>query len=215
MWPSPTNIPRGCQASMRRGTMTMTTTTAVEASDRARRRPRAKKKCQSFVTPWPFDNHYEEVLEARYEELATRTASEYGTPDNNRTEGTRAVATATRRRTIGRGGRIARGLEGEGRLTTRAEGGEDDKQQGGGAATARPSLTNVPRGCLSSRRRGAMTMTTTTTMVEASCRARRPRAKKKCRSFATPCMFDNPRSSRASRRRGGDDDDNNSGRGER
>jgi hypothetical protein len=108
--------------------MTTTTTTAVEASDRARRRPRAKKKCQSFVTPWPFDNHYEEVLEARYEELATRTASEYGTPDNNRTEGTRAVATTTRRRTIGRGGRIARGWEGEGRLTTRAEGGEDDEQ---------------------------------------------------------------------------------------
>ena len=104
--------------------MTTTTTMAVEASCRARRRPRAKKKCRSFVTPWPFDNHYEDVLEARYEELASRVASEYGTPDNNRTEGTRAVAMTTRRRTIGRGGCIARGWEGEGRLTTRAEGGE-------------------------------------------------------------------------------------------
>ena len=112
-------------------TTTTTTTTVVEVSGRARR-PRAKKKCRSFIMPWPFDNHYEEVLEARYEELARRAASEYGTPDNNRTESTRAVAMTTRRRTIGRGGRIARGWEGEGRLTTRAEGGEDDKQQGGG-----------------------------------------------------------------------------------
>jgi hypothetical protein len=112
--------------------MTTTITTAVEASGRARRRPREKKKCRSFVTPWPFDNHYEEVLEARYEELASRAASEYGTRDNNRMEGTQAVTTTTRRRTIGRGGCIARGCEGGGRLTTRAEGGEDDEQQGGG-----------------------------------------------------------------------------------
>ncbi len=114
--PWPFDNPRSCRASKRRGVTTTTTTTTtavVEASGRARRRPRAKKKCQSFVTPWPFDNHYEEVLEARYEELASRAASEYGTP-------------------INQGGPIARGWEGEGRLTTRAEGGEDDEQQGGG-----------------------------------------------------------------------------------
>ena len=92
----------------------------------------AKRKCQSFITPWPFDNHYEEVLEARYEELVSHAALEYGAPDNNRTEGTQAVAMMTRRRTIGQGGCIARGWEGEGRLTTRAEGGEDDEQQGEG-----------------------------------------------------------------------------------
>jgi hypothetical protein len=51
--------------------------------------------------------------------------------------------------------------------------------------------------------------------VEASGRARKPRAKKKCRSFATPCMFDNPRSCRALSRRGGDDDDDDDGRGKR
>jgi hypothetical protein len=62
--------------------MTTTTTTAVEASGRARRRPREKKKYRSFVTPWPFNNHYEEVLEARYEKLASRAALEYGLPDN-------------------------------------------------------------------------------------------------------------------------------------
>ena len=60
-------------------------------------------------------------------------------------------------------------------------------------------------------------MTTTTMTVEASGRAKKPRAKKKCRSFATPCMFDNPRSCRALSRRGGDDDDDDDdgGRGER
>ncbi len=43
--PSLTNIPKGCQASMRRGAMMTTTTTAVEASGRARKRLRAEKKC--------------------------------------------------------------------------------------------------------------------------------------------------------------------------
>ena len=110
--PSLTNVPRSCLASRRRGaTMTTTTTTAVEASCRARR-PRAKKKCRSFVMPWPFNNHYYNVLEARYEELASRAASEYGTPNNNWMEGTQVAATTTRRRTINQGGRIAGGWEG-------------------------------------------------------------------------------------------------------
>jgi hypothetical protein len=112
------------------------------------------------LTPWPFDNHYEEVLEARYEELVSCAASEYGTPDNNRMEGTRVVATTTRRRTIGRGERIARGWEGEGWLTTRAEGGRMTNSKGGGA-TAPPSLTNVSRGFRASKRLGATTTTTT------------------------------------------------------
>jgi hypothetical protein len=50
--------------------------------------------------PWPFDNQYYDVLEVRYEELASCAASEYSTPDNNRTEGTQVAATTTRRRMI-------------------------------------------------------------------------------------------------------------------
>ena len=146
--PWPFDNPRSCRASKRQGATktTTTTTAAVEASGRARRRPKANKKFRSFITPWPFNNHYEEVLEARYEELASHAASEYGTPDNNRTEGPRAVATTTRRRTIGRGGRSARGWEGEGQLTTRVEGGEDDEQQGGGGVNSAAVTYKPPEG---------------------------------------------------------------------
>mmetsp|Transcript_7265 Transcript_7265/g.15808 ORF Transcript_7265/g.15808 Transcript_7265/m.15808 type:complete len:1110 (-) Transcript_7265:70-3399(-) len=44
------------------------------------KRKATKKKCISFVTPWPFDN-YHEVQEQMYEELASRAASEYGALD--------------------------------------------------------------------------------------------------------------------------------------
>ena len=61
----------------------ITTATPTADARTKSRRPRAKKKCKSFVTPWPFDN-YHEVQEAMYEELASRAASEYGESDNNR-----------------------------------------------------------------------------------------------------------------------------------
>eukprot|EP00581_Thalassiosira_minuscula_P007298 CAMPEP_0183702610 /NCGR_PEP_ID=MMETSP0737-20130205/656_1 /TAXON_ID=385413 /ORGANISM="Thalassiosira miniscula, Strain CCMP1093" /LENGTH=1434 /DNA_ID=CAMNT_0025929245 /DNA_START=697 /DNA_END=5001 /DNA_ORIENTATION=- len=50
------------------------------ASSAKPRKPKTKKKCRAFVTPWPFDN-YHHVQEQIYEELASRAASEYSTLD--------------------------------------------------------------------------------------------------------------------------------------
>mmetsp|Transcript_11100 Transcript_11100/g.20334 ORF Transcript_11100/g.20334 Transcript_11100/m.20334 type:complete len:1470 (-) Transcript_11100:58-4467(-) len=66
-------------AAMKSQTQTLQPPPIISSSTKPKK-PKTKKKCISFVTPWPFDN-YHEVQEQMYEELASRAASEYSVLD--------------------------------------------------------------------------------------------------------------------------------------